>query len=1267
MYTITAHAYHWRVLPNSLTDEEGDIRDTIIAWCLSRNSTTLLLRFVKYMPYCHIELPPTNVAGMPIQWSPYLGKQLFEKLCKSLGSRTTRGGEITPNHAPVKFEFSIRKTLYYYQERPSKPILTIWFKSSDAMRHCKNLLVGKAGSKQYWVGNLGKITCQVWEARVSPVKKFQMDVGCRPSQWFNVTAMKAEGNMKIAKIDEEYIARWDGLKPISPEDTKTWTSHPGIIVFDGEMYSDRHTAMPKSYVLKHSCFQLSCVYQKLGLPETRKRYLITMGEMPPIEGVEIISVGFDEEDKLLEAFMGLYEKHRPNATSGHNIFGFDWKYLEGRRNLYQIESWDRLSMLKVEGSRYHSTEWSSSGTSAVVINQVIAPGIIGLDTLLISRREFNLKSYSLQSVGMYLLGRGKHGVSPKDMFVAYEAHSRSCKLMKAIRCPDGDYHKNIDQGVVDEVLALYKKSSELWYKVGAYCVEDSELVLDILEKMNAWIGMVEMSNILGVNIYDIYTRGQQSRVFSKIMDEARKVNIVVDYHPPAKGSWGGGHVAEPIPGLYDHVCCHDFKSLYPMIMQYLNICHSTLVVDPRIPDERCNIIKVISPETGKEVARFRFIKKEEYEGLLARLERELIAERDAVRTTLRETKDKGYRIVLDKRQYGIKITCNSAFGLLGAQTGGMLPLIEGARSITATGRTDIQRCNSYLANELESKVIYNDTDSVSGNTPIALCIENGGEGVMLISDLASDYIKVGNKEVSSQHGVSIWTEDGWTEVKYVIRHKTTKKMYRVHTDAGVIEVTEDHSLLRADKTELRGADVKVGDELLHHRMPTNHTICRPCDLEPTDDPVEALERWLFLPDNYVVRYSDGKYSFVKGTPTGKVMKIESLGTITDYVYDLETKNHHFQAGVGSLIVHNSTFSVPPKIDNYIDTIDWGKKMEEVLTDLFPKPMLMELEKVGRMLCITKKKYAFWPVYMKDIKDENGNIIHKKGEFYPESKINFKGGANTRREDAEWKRNLVGKVQIMVMRRIGFREVLDVYVGEMYRLLTGGVEDKDLIMSQGVRSDSYKSDGYFMKVFSGRMIELGIDIVKGDRLQYFITTKPGRKGDKAYLLDLYYSSRDTENKLELDLLWYAEKSQNAVMQILSIAFSDELDKIEEQNELNNNMAILGVIANKGYQQVIQEYLKTYTPKQLVGAFVNHNDSRTKNMAIMARREKVSGRKVFNPVINRTPAKTLINAIKRQRTEQAALDLNGGGIARNYFLEAVKALVTPECFKRLTHTS
>jgi intein/homing endonuclease len=61
----------------------------------------------------------------------------------------------------------------------------------------------------------------------------------------------------------------------------------------------------------------------------------------------------------------------------------------------------------------------------------------------------------------------------------------------------------------------------------------------------------------------------------------------------------------------------------------------------------------------------------------------------------------------------------------------------------------------------------------------------------------------------------IMTSSGFSKVQRVIRHKTTKKMYRVHTSTGIIEVTEDHSLIKSNGDLLLPGKAKLGDELMY--------------------------------------------------------------------------------------------------------------------------------------------------------------------------------------------------------------------------------------------------------------------------------------------------------------------------------------------------------------------------------------------------------------------------------------------------------------------
>jgi len=48
-----------------------------------------------------------------------------------------------------------------------------------------------------------------------------------------------------------------------------------------------------------------------------------------------------------------------------------------------------------------------------------------------------------------------------------------------------------------------------------------------------------------------------------------------------------------------------------------------------------------------------------------------------------------------------------------------------------------------------------------------------------------------------------------------MRHKTIKKIYRIITDSGIVDVTEDHSLLDIECNKIRPLDINLNQELLH--------------------------------------------------------------------------------------------------------------------------------------------------------------------------------------------------------------------------------------------------------------------------------------------------------------------------------------------------------------------------------------------------------------------------------------------------------------------
>jgi len=260
-----------------------------------------------------------------------------------------------------------------------------------------------------------------------------------------------------------------------------------------------------------------------------------------------------------------------------------------------------------------------------------------------------------------------------------------------------------------------------------------------------------------------------------------------------------------------------------------------------------------------------------------------------------------------------------------------------------------------------------DQDSVTGDTPLLLRNKNVIE-IKTISDLTYNWLY---DNINSKHyGIctyDIWTEKGWTKINQVIKHKVNKKIYRIVTNSGAVDVTEDHSLLNINGEEISPKDIQINDELLHS-FPDNmndvasfnisdeysyklgynlynnetkkyvniQTMLLNCESKTKKIFMQGfLRKCDYIEDNYItpnisdkliaqqiyiiaknaeynvhINYHDNIYKLIItkqqiNINSNSIIQIIDLGVQECDVYDLETENHHFQAGIGQMIVHNT--------------------------------------------------------------------------------------------------------------------------------------------------------------------------------------------------------------------------------------------------------------------------------------------------------------------------------------------------------------------------
>lgn len=301
---------------------------------------------------------------------------------------------------------------------------------------------------------------------------------------------------------------------------------------------------------------------------------------------------------------------------------------------------------------------------------------------------------------------------------------------------------------------------------------------------------------------------------------------------------------------------------------------------------------------------------------------------------------------------------------------------------------------------IEPKVIYG--DSVTGKMPVIIRRKIMDEYIIeikSIEDLSTTWksyrefkiydVGIHSKEQDDDIDFDVWSYDGWTPVKRVIRHKTNKKIYGIFTKSGYVEVSEDHSLVKANGEIITPNKCKKGDLLLINDFNfkqeelMNYKLNKSNPNRMVNQQYNYIGQCSHFPKEKVyVGEMIAPYNMEKVIFTGvcncpeiknrnEIVEIKDLGYIDDYVYDLETENHHFQAGVGNIVVHN-TDSVFFK-SNIIDmesgeklmdklalqiTIQLGILASQTICIILPEPEAQAYEKtLWPFAILTKKRYV----------------------------------------------------------------------------------------------------------------------------------------------------------------------------------------------------------------------------------------------------------------------------------------------------------------------
>ncbi|KAF8542192.1 DNA polymerase delta catalytic subunit [Trichophaea hybrida] len=676
--------------------EEGmlDGKSTIRLFGVTETGHSVLLHVTDFLHYLYVAAPISFTRDHLMGYTKYLESNL------SYGR----------NPVIQKVEIVMRENLYHYNGNQKSPYLKISVSDSKQISRVRTF-IGESNWNGMWpITEGGLMTFD----NIQYVMRFMVDTKVSGMSWIEAPAGAYEllsSNDLVSTCQIEAQVSYKNLIAHSTDGEYAKMAPLRILSFDIEC-AGRKGIFPEA---NHDpIIQIANVVTRYGENKPFIRNVFCLDTCSLIINTQLFEFG-NEKEMLLE-WKNFLQQADPDVIIGYNTANFDMPYLLDRAKhlgATNFPYWTRLSNVKTDAknSNFSSKQMGNRDTKATNTN-----GRLQVDLLQVIQRDYQLRSYTLNSVSAHFLGEQKEDV----------------------------HHSMITE--------LFNGTPESRRRLAVYCLKDAYLPQRLLDKLMCLVNYTEMARVTGVPFNYLLSRGQQIKFLSQIFRKALEEGLVIPnllQNNTTEDQYEGATVIEPTKGYYDvPIATLDFASLYPSIMQAHNLCYTTLL--------RKETARRLNLKEGEDYTVTPngdwFVKATRRKGMIPLILEGLLGARKRAKADLKNETDPFKKAVLNGRQLALKISANSVYGITGA-TIGKLPCLQIASSVTSYGRQMIEKTREEvekhytIANgyEHDAQVIYGDTDSVMvkfGPKDLPTAMKLGEEAAALVSSRFISPIKL---------------------------------------------------------------------------------------------------------------------------------------------------------------------------------------------------------------------------------------------------------------------------------------------------------------------------------------------------------------------------------------------------------------------------------------------------------------------------------------------------------------------------------------------
>ena len=783
--------------------------------------------------------------------------------------------EIYYKHKENVFSCQLQKRMDFngYHTSPDKYI-AVHFYNKGAFYSLKRLFKDGTMTKTISEITSSPLRFQTYEANLDPMLRFIHITNIQPAGWITIDKFK---KCKDATTEIDIETDWMHIHPYDNETVAPIKQAS----FDIECTSGDGVSFPEANKIDDRIIQIGTTVYIYGKDNTIPlKHIICLKQTDQIEGAIVES--YDTEEEVLLAWTKFIQKLDPDILTGYNIYGFDFRYMYERAKLLGIENkFCMLGRLKGEKSVLEEKKLSSSALGFNEMHILPMIGRLEIDLFKVIQRDYNFESYKLDAVSAqfikgkisdvkqtktytHLVGKSnglekgnyitlmvngyKHIADGRGKFQILDIKGDRIRIEK-IDKPVGKIEWCLAKDDVSpkDIFRLQKGSSNDRAIVAKYCLMDNILCNQLMDKLDIIVNHIGMANVCYVPMSFLFLRGQGIKAYSLVARQCRLDKYLIpDLRKSRDSEYQGATVLEAqVGGHFYPVACNDFASLYPSSMISHNLSPDTLITNPQ--DLKITKHQTIDIGNGE---KYHFVLPEETSeedkhnpdvqknrkgrGILPRILIHLLQSRKDVKKRMAKETDPFKKSLLDGLQLSYKLTCNSIYGQCGSSVSAIAckPV---AAATTSIGRELLEFAGQKALETFPgSELVYG--DSVTGYTPLLLRKPDGTISIQTIETVSNEWssyeelkpfdtIESNRREKQqAKTELEVWSKDGWNPIKRVIRHKCNKEIFRVNTHCGVIDVTEDHSLMYENGEKCKPGNCIVGETKLKQSYPSFDTF-----------------------------------------------------------------------------------------------------------------------------------------------------------------------------------------------------------------------------------------------------------------------------------------------------------------------------------------------------------------------------------------------------------------------------------------------------------